>query len=236
MNFNNIIKNFGLIILILNYFCNVYSQQIITLKKNNFISINDKINDKNVELWSKQMSKITSNPMYIYIDSPGGSVDAGLHFINNMNWYKKQDKIINCIAKSAYSMAFIIFQNCTNRYIILSSTLMQHQISLNGIKGPLNNLMNYFEMINKISLDLDNMVSNRLNMTLIDYRNKISNDWWIYGSLSIDIKVADELVIIGCDAELYELNTNNEETILEINENNEFEFKKVNKVKDLCPL
>jgi len=40
-----------------------------------------------------------------------------------MNWYVGQGKTINCIAKSAYSMGFVIFQNCTNRYVMTSTTL-----------------------------------------------------------------------------------------------------------------
>ena len=119
------IVNFFLYFLIILTFHIVKSntQQIITLKKNNFISIDDKINDENVALWSKQINKLNSNPIYIYIDSPGGSVVAGLQFINNMDWLIGQGKSINCIAKSAYSMAFIILQHCNNRYVIKSSIL-----------------------------------------------------------------------------------------------------------------
>lgn len=179
--------------------------QIITLNKNNFISIDAEISDSNVVKWTNQLSKLNSNPMYLYIDSSGGSVIAGLQFMNMMNWYMSQGNKINCIGKSAYSMAFIIFQNCSNRYVISSTTLMQHQMILSEINGQINNIQNYFEMINQISYQLDNMVSLRLNMSLVDYRNKISNDWWIYGNYAIDYKVADEFVIVGCDFELYEI-------------------------------
>lgn len=212
-----------------------FTQQIITLKKNNFISIDNTINDANVELWSKQLNKLTSNPIYIYIDSPGGSVIAGLQFINNMNWNIKQGKTINCIAKSAYSMAFIILQNCFNRYVISSSTLMQHQMSLNELRGPLNNLLNYLEMINSISDSLDNDVSKRLGLSLEDYRNKIKNDWWLTGYTAILQGVADEIVIVGCETELYDIHTKQENIIFDLDSNGNFEIKKVEIIKDICP-
>lgn len=213
-----------------------YLSRIITLKKNNFISINDRISDSNVAKWISQLSKLNTNPIYLYIDSPGGSVDAGLQFINTMNWYMNQGKTINCIGKSAYSMAFVIFQNCTNRYVITSTTLMQHQISLSGIKGPLNNLMNYLEMVEQMSLELDNMVSLRLNMTLNDYRNRISNDWWIYGNMALDYKVADELVIVGCEQDLYENNIQEEELFFNINEKGDLELVSNSKQKNFIEL
>lgn len=213
-----------------------YTQQIITLKKNNFISIDDTIDDDGVELWSKQMNKLTSNPIYIYIDSPGGSVDAGLQFINNMNWHIKQGKTVNCIVKSAYSMAFIILQNCSNRYVMSSSTLMQHQMSLGGLKGPLNNMMNYLEMIHSISNDLDSTVSKRIGLSIEDYRNKIKTDWWFTGNTAITNKVADEMVIVGCDPELYEINSVKEDLVFDIDSTGNIEIKKVEKTKDLCPL
>ena len=213
-----------------------YTQQIITLKKNNFISMDDTIDDENVELWSKQMNKLTSNPIYIYIDSPGGSVDAGLQFINNMNWHIKQGKTVNCIVKSAYSMAFNILQNCSNRYVMASSTLMQHQMSLGGINGPLNNLMNYLEMIHSISNEIDNNVSKRIGLSLEDYRNKIKNDWWFTGITALSNKVADEMVIVGCEPELYDITSVKEDLVFDFDSTGSLEIKKVEKTKDLCPL
>jgi ATP-dependent Clp protease protease subunit len=230
------IKYFYLFYLFALAFNQIYSQQIITLKKNNFVSFNDTINIENVELWSKQMNKLTSNPFYIYINSPGGSVDAGLQFINNINWYIKQGKTVNCIVKSAYSMAFIILQNCSNRYVMSSSTLMQHQMSLGGLKGPLNNLMNYLEMIQSISNELDIIVSNRLGLSLEDYRNKIKTDWWLTGNSAIIQGVADEIVIVGCDPELYDIQSVKEDLILDINSKGNLGIKKIEKTTYLCPL
>ena len=130
-------------------------------------------------------------------------------------------------------MAFVIFQNCSNRYVISSTTLMQHQISLSGLRGPLNNLMNYLDMINKISYELDNMVSTRIKMDLTEYRNKISNDWWIYGNLAIEQGVADEFVFVGCETELYETDSQEE---LTLNLNSLGELELTSDSKTLCPL
>ena len=234
MTSNKIFKQITIFILFFSSLClSKLNEQTITLKKNNFVSIKDEVSEQNVIKWSNELNKLNSNPIYLYIDSPGGSVDAGLQFINTINYHKNQGKIINCIAKSAYSMAFVIFQNCSNRYVISSTTLMQHQISLSGIKGNINNLMNYLDMINKISYELDNMVSTRIKMDLTEYRYKISNDWWIYGNLAIEQGVADEFVVVGCETELYETDIQEE---LTLNFNSLGELELTSGSKTLCPL
>jgi hypothetical protein len=109
-------------------------------------------------------------------------------------------------------------------------------MSLSGINGPLNNLGNYIEMIKSISDSLDSSMSARLNLTLNDYRNKISNDWWVYGQSAISAKMADSMVIVGCEQELYESDTKKEDIIFDLNLAGELELKKVESNKSLCPL
>ena len=129
--------------------------QIITLQPNNFIAISDEIQESGFKRWSMDLSKIKSDTdkIYVYIDSMGGSVEVGNKLINQFNYYSKIGKSIECIAKNAYSMAFQIFQNCDKRYILSSSIAMQHQVSLQNIKGPLINTMNYLKMIQSMSDD-----------------------------------------------------------------------------------
>lgn len=231
------LNNYLLFFLLFVFFLSsILAQQIITLKKNNFITIDDTINDSNVVKWSGQLSKLTSNTIFIYIDSTGGSVDSGLQFINNMEWYIKRGKTINCIVKSAYSMAFVILQYCSNRYVMSSSTLMQHQMSLNNIKGPMNNLMNYLEMIEMMSKEIDENVSKRLGINLDDYRNKIKNDWWLTGSSAISNGVVDSMVIVGCDVELYDTYTKQEDFVFNIDLDGNLELKKNDIIKNMCPL
>ena len=98
-----------LLFLIFTSFNLFKANKIITLKKGNFVSVNDKINEENVNLWIRNISSIDNNPIYIYIDSPGGSVDSGLKLINTFKYYQSLNISIDCIANNAYSMAFYIF-------------------------------------------------------------------------------------------------------------------------------
>ena len=226
---------FKILIFLLCIF-NSYSNLIITLKKDNFLAIDDKINDNNVNLWIRNISSIMNDPIYIYIDSPGGNVDSGLRLINTIKYYQNLNKTFDCIAQNAYSMAFYIFQNCNNRFITPSAILMQHQMSLGSLKGSLKNLNSYISFINDMSYNLDEFTYKKLNISREEYDNKITTDWWIYGESILKYNAADDIVLIGCDDELYNLKIEYEDDVIGISELGVIEINTVKKYKDLCPL
>lgn len=211
----------------------IYSQKIITLKKNNFISIDKTITDVNVNKWIRSLNNITTKNIYIYISSNGGSVEAGELLIGQINYKKFYNFTIECIAQKAYSMAFHILQSCDKRYITQSSTVMQHQISLGIPNSQLENIISYLEMIKQMRDILELSTAKRINITIEDYRAKIITDWWLYGENIIKNNVADEIVYIGCEKELYNLTqvvTYKEFSL------DKFDYIEKSKTIDLCPI
>jgi ATP-dependent Clp protease protease subunit len=179
--------------------------ELIEFKKDNFVSLRETINEDSS---SRLLSKLNSienkhNTIYLYINSPGGSVIAGLEIINYIKSLQSRSKQIICIAHNAMSMAFVILQYCSERYILYSSTLMQHQMSL-GVKGKLydiNSRMSYINIMeNKMSQDQ----ATRLNLTLDDFNKLIQNDWWLYSEDIIANNAADKMVSIFCSFDNYE--------------------------------
>jgi ATP-dependent Clp protease protease subunit len=148
---------------------------------------------------------------YIYLNTNGGSVDAGLKLINVIKDLENNDIKVHCIGDTVISMGFVIFQSCTTRYVLTYSSLMQHQMSLRGVSGKLQELNSYMSHINYIENELNNMQASRINMSLDDFENKISNDWWLTSVESVEQNVSDEIVSIKCmfpkEKEIVELNT-----------------------------
>jgi hypothetical protein len=210
--------------------------KIITLTKNNFVAVNEEINNENVNKWIGNITNIKQNIIYVYINSPGGSVDAGNLFINNLKYQQKMNKSIECIAQSAYSMAFHILQHCDRRYITETSKVMQHQISIGNIEGPLVNTMNYLQMVANISYNMNLYSAMRLKITLDEYLLKVNNDWWLYGQDIINNNAADEIIYIGCNEELYSQSYIKEKVELDIDKNGNFGFIKKKVTFSLCPI
>ena len=209
--------------------------KLITLEHGNFMSIVGPINRNNVGVWIRNMSSIEHNNFYVYIDSNGGSVDAGQKLIDQFSYLQQKGVIIECIVQNAHSMAFQILQSCDKRYITPSAKVMQHQMSLSEIDGQFDNLMNYLTMIQQMSNKLDKVAAERIGISYDDYKKKVATDWWLFGEEIIRANVADEIVYIGCSPNLYSSYKSKDELELIISANGF--FTKISKSNvDLCPL
>lgn len=225
-----IIFNIFYIIFFIKLFCDANEKVILT--KDNFVTIKNVINEKTRIDFIKDITlKSNKNKdVYIIIDSEGGSVFDGQKIIEQINFLKQIEINIKCIALNAYSMAFHIFQSCTERIITESSKLMSHQIRLTIKDIELYKLKNYLDMIYSINEKLDDNVCKRINVDKSEYREKIYNDWWIDGKEIIKEKLADKIVYLGCDKNLYDINENND------NKNILFSNIEIISYKNRCPL
>ena len=182
--------------------------ELIELKKDNFVSLRETINQDSS---SRLLSKLNSienkhNVIYLYINSPGGSVIAGLEIINYIKSLQSQEKKIICIAHNAISMAFVIFQYCSERYILYSSTLMQHQMSL-GVKGKLYDINSRMSYLNSLETNINQHQATRLNLSLDNFTRLIQNDWWLYSEDILLNNAADKIVSLFCSFDNFEETT-----------------------------
>ena len=178
---------------------------LIELKKDNFVSLRETI-DQDVS--SRLLVKLNNietkhDIIYLYINSPGGDVIAGLEIINYIKSLQKRSKQIICISHNAMSMAFAIFQYCSQRYILYSSTLMQHQMSLK-VQGKLYDINSRMSYLNTLENKLNQDQASRLGMSVQNFTNLIQNDWWLYSEDIIKYKAADKIVSLYCSFDNYD--------------------------------
>ena len=178
----------------------------ITLNDFNHVSIKGQINNLTASSFISDIEKIKTKHIYIFIDSTGGNVLDGEKIIQYIQFKKNNKYTILCIASHAYSMAFHIFQHCNTRFIIPTSILMQHQMSIT-ISGQLKNIKNYLSMIESINAKYIEYESKKLGLTITDFNNRIETDWWMYGDDIIRNNAADLMLeSIGCDKSLFKNN------------------------------
>lgn len=78
----------------------------------------------------------SKKPIYILINSPGGSVFPGLQFITAMSIAKHRGISVRCVVPfMAASMGFQFYVNCSKRYAFKNSMLLWHPMKLSGAKG-----------------------------------------------------------------------------------------------------
>jgi ATP-dependent protease ClpP protease subunit len=173
------------------------------LDNNNHIHLKGEINPKSSSDFITEINKITSDKIYVYIQSPGGYVESGKEIINEINMQVENGKNIICIADRAYSMAFIIFQVCPTRYITNNSILMQHPIYVSQLSGNLKTVQNLLKMIEKDNIDLLKIQCDRINIDTKEFEVLTSNELWIMGDDNIEKNTADKVISISCSKELY---------------------------------
>lgn len=116
------------------------------------------------------------DPIWILINSGGGSVEAGLILIDTMRGIESP---MHCLVESkAYSMAAIILSFCDRRLALPHATIMLHEASY-GTAGE--------DPSNRARLDflaryLDRLhveIAERLGMPVDKYRARIRDAWWL---------------------------------------------------------
>lgn len=191
------------LVLISTIITSVIEPIAIILTQKNHVSLTGPINERVASKFISQINNIETDIIHVYINSPGGDVKAGQKIIQYINFKKNTNKTISCIAWEAHSMAFNIMQFCTYRYVLKDSKMMQHQMSLSGLSGNIENINSYIKIANKMYDSLINDASARIGITPGEYKTKINNDWYLYGEEIVKNNVADFVISsIGCDSKL----------------------------------
>ena len=178
----------------------------IILTNNNTVSLTNEVNDDSIsslinELYILHHNKENNiNHIYIYLDTPGGSVEAGNRLIETIDFLSHSYNI-SCIAHHIASMGFVILQSCPNRLALKTSTLMQHQIS-SLISDEKQRMKTYMKYMDDLENELLEMQSKRINMSINDFIDITYHNWWLTGTQALKYNVIDEIITLGCDESL----------------------------------
>jgi ATP-dependent Clp protease protease subunit len=196
-------------ILLLSLFTNLaFSKEIdILLTERNTISFNQAFTSayvakKQLEILSKNNMLARRDPIYIVMDTPGGSVTAGLAFIDTVKSLKRP---VHTITLFAASMGYQVVQELGMRFITPSGSLMSHRGAVSGmsgqIPGELNSRLGYIMGL----LDgMNHRAAKRVGMSVKDYKDAIVNELWVFGHQAVHKKHADAVANVVCDKKLVE--------------------------------
>ena len=124
----------------------------------------------------------------VYFNTPGGSVSDGIRLLP---YFERNN--ITCIVDRAYSMGFLLFQACSQRYILPYGSLMQHDMSL-GFRDDFTRIESYMSFLRKLYYRLVDLQIKRIGISRKTFLRKIRNDWWMDAEESIKNNCADKII------------------------------------------
>ena len=136
-----------------------------------------------VNMEKKFALKVMNNKhprLYVYIDSSGGYLSVVSNMLEIMDAYKGKTRFV-CIARRAYSAAFIFFQNCSVRYMSEYGSLMSHDAG-GMIMGELSRMEKELRVAKKIYERLSRKTAENMGMPYDEYKQRIlGNLWYTFG-------------------------------------------------------
>jgi len=140
--------------------------------------------------------KKQNETMFVYIDSHGGEVIAGLKIVSEFRKHK-----VSCVVDRAYSMAFVILQACEHRYVTPTGQLMQHQMSY-GIQGTHSQIVSQVNMMTQMNNWIVEFQARRIGMEVYIFEYMVSNDWWLFSDTALDWNCVDGIIDVNCGEDL----------------------------------
>lgn len=220
-----------MIVMILTLLSSFAFGETVKLNTSNLVHIRGRIDFKSMQKAQQDLLKQNTArgnldyTIYIFLDSPGGSIAAGNAFIQ----YAKTFKNVKTICMFCASMAHHISQALPgDRLGTAGNVMMAHRAS-GQIGGQFNDgeLEQRLALWKSIVTKMEKTNAKRLKIPLEEYKDKVKDEWWTHGEDSVIQNVLDEIVDVQCSDLL--MNSSKKEKIFTLFGPVEYEIP-------LCPL
>lgn len=174
------------------------------LLKERIIFLGDEVNDQTASLVVAQLlfleSEDPNKDIQLYINSPGGSVTAGMAIYDTMN-YVKCDVSTICIGLAASMGAFLLSSGAKGkRFALPNAEVMIHQPS-GGAKGQATEIQIVAENILKTKKKLNEILATNTGQTVEKITEDTERDNFMSAEEAKEYGLIDEIVTSRNDTE-----------------------------------
>ena len=167
------------------------------LLKDRIIFLGEEINDAVASIVVAQLlfleSEDPSKDIHLYINSPGGSVTAGMAIYDTMK-YIKCDVEVTCIGMAASMGAFLLSSGTKGkRYALPNAEIMIHQ-PLGGAQGQATEIQIAAEHILKTKKKLNEILASNSGQPLEVVEADTDRDNWLSADEAKEYGLIDEVI------------------------------------------
>ena len=167
------------------------------LLKDRIIFLGEEINDAVASTVVAQLLYLESEDpgkdIHMYINSPGGSVTAGMAIYDTMN-YVKCDVSTTCIGMAASMGAFLLSSGAKGkRYALPNAEVMIHQ-PLGGAQGQATEIQIAAEHILKTKKKLNQILADNAGKPVEEVEKDTDRDNWLSADEAKEYGLIDEVI------------------------------------------
>ncbi len=139
------------------------------------------------------LDSISNDDISIYINSPGGSITAGMAIYDTMNFIKSDVSTI-CIGMAASMGAFLLSCGTKGkRYVLPNSEVMIHQ-PLGGVEGQATEIKIAAERILKSREKINQILSTNCNQPIDKIERDTERDYFMDAEESLNYHIVDKII------------------------------------------
>ncbi len=166
------------------------------LLEDRIVFLTGEIDDESANIVISELLYLDSKSkedIYLYINSPGGSVTSGMAIYDTMNYIKSDVKTI--VVGIAASMAAFLLSSGTKgkRCALKNADVMIHQ-PLGGIKGQASDMKIACERILKMKKKLNQILAQNTNKSLKQIEKDTDRDYYLSSEEALSYGLIDEIL------------------------------------------
>ncbi|OGY57695.1 MAG: ATP-dependent Clp endopeptidase, proteolytic subunit ClpP [Candidatus Colwellbacteria bacterium RIFCSPHIGHO2_02_FULL_45_17] len=169
------------------------------LLRDNIIFLGGPISDGVANAVIAQMlfleSQDPKKDIQLYINSPGGSVTAGMAIYDTMQ-YIKPDVSTMCVGVAASMGAFLLAAGeKTKRFALPNSEVLIHQIHIpGGVEGQATDIEIAAKQIMKIRQNMNEILAKHTGQVLSKIEKDTDRDFWLTADEAMKYGIIDEVI------------------------------------------
>ena len=164
------------------------------LLKDRIIFLTGEINDSVASIVISELlylDNLSNEDIYLYINSPGGSITSGMSIYDTMNFIKS--KVITIGVGMTASMAAFLLSSGNIRYALPNTEVMIHQ-PLGGAQGQATDIKIAAERIIKLKEKLNQILAKNTNQPLEKIYNDTERDNFLSASEALEYGLIDKII------------------------------------------
>lgn len=166
------------------------------LLKERIVFLSGEITDEVANLIVSELLYLNSlgtDDIYLYINSPGGSVTAGMAIYDTMNFIKA-DVVTICVGMCASMGAFLLSSGCKGKRMSLKNgEVMIHQ-PLGGVKGQASDIQIHADRIIKTKKKLNNILASNTSKDMKVIERDTERDNYMDANEALEYGLIDKII------------------------------------------